>query len=134
MRITGGRGRRVAPDRGSAIVEVVLVLPLLVLVAVAVLQVGLALHVRSTLTAAAADGARVAALAGADPAAGIRRTRALLADNLAGSVVRAVTARSIVVDGLPVMAVRVDADLPLVGLIGPSSLSVVGHAVLEGWQ
>ncbi|MFZ9988363.1 MAG: TadE/TadG family type IV pilus assembly protein, partial [Candidatus Nanopelagicales bacterium] len=39
-------------------VEFALVTPLLLLVALAVLQVTLALHVRATLTAAAAEGAR----------------------------------------------------------------------------
>ena len=49
---------RLREDRGSAVVEFALVTPLLLLVALAVLQVTLALHVRSTLTAAAAEGAR----------------------------------------------------------------------------
>lgn len=119
-------------DRGSAVVEFVLVAPLLLLVAVAVLQVALTMHVRATLTSAAAEGARAAALAGADPGAGIRRTRALLAQNVAGPVVRDVTARRAVVGGLPVMAVRITADLSLVGLLGPQSMTVEGHALQEG--
>jgi hypothetical protein len=118
-------------DRGSAVVEFVLVAPLLLLVAVAVLQVALTMHVRATLTSAAAEGARAAALAGADPGAGIRRTRALLAQNIAGAVVSDVTARRAVVGGLPVIAVRISADLPLVGLLGPRSMTVEGHALQE---
>ncbi|MCX6431346.1 MAG: pilus assembly protein [Actinobacteria bacterium] len=119
-------------DRGSAVVEFVLVVPLLLVVAVGVLQVALALHVRSTLTSAAAEGARAASLAGADPAAGVRRTRVLLDGSLAGGVVRDVSARRAVVDGLPVVEVRIDATLPLIGLLGPTSMSVEGHAVQEG--
>ncbi len=113
-------------------VEFALVAPLLMMLALAVVQVSLALHVRSTLTSAAAEGARAAALAGADPGAGVRRARSLLAGNVAGSVVRDVTAYSGMVGGLQVMEVRIEADLPLVGLLGPSVLSVTGHALREG--
>ena len=84
--------RRSRGDRGSAAVEFALVAPLLMVLAIAVVQVALALHVRATLTAAAAEGARAASLAGADPRAGVLRARELLADNVAGSVVREVTA------------------------------------------
>ena len=119
-------------DHGSAVVEFVLVVPLLLVVAVGVLQVALALHVRSTLTSAAAEGARAASLAGADPAAGVRRTRGLLDGSVAGGVVRDVTARGSVVDGLPVVEVRIDATLPLVGLLGLTAMSVEGHALQEG--
>jgi hypothetical protein len=118
-------------DRGSAVVEFALVAPLVLLVALAVLQVALALHVRATLTSAAAEGARAAALAGADPASGVRRARVMLAQNVAATVVRHVTAQRTTVDGLPVMAVRIEATLPLVGLLGPTTMTVVGHALQE---
>jgi Flp pilus assembly protein TadG len=121
-------------DRGSAIVEFVLVAPLLVAVAVAVLEFALVLHVRATLTAAAADGARAASLAGADPASGVRRARLLLADNLAGSVVRTVTAGRVVLEGRAVMVVRIEAGLPFAGLLGPAVLAVEGHSLREGWS
>lgn len=113
-------------------VEFALVTPLVLLLALAVIQVALALHVRSTLTSAAAEGARAAALAGADPTAGIRRARSLMAQNFAGSVVRRVEAGPATVDGLAVMTVRIDATLPLVGLLGPTTMTVVGHALQEG--
>jgi hypothetical protein len=64
----------------------------------------------------------------------VRRTRKLLDGGLAGSVVRDVSARAVVTGGLPVMAVRIDAVLPLLGLLGPQALTVEGHAVREGWQ
>jgi Flp pilus assembly protein TadG len=120
-------------DDGSAVVEFVLVLPLLLLVAVAILQLLLALHVRSTLISAAAEGARAAALAGAAPDAGVARTRALLGDTLAGTVVLDIAARPSRVDGLDVMVVTVDATLPLVGLLGPTRMTVAGTALREGW-
>jgi Flp pilus assembly protein TadG len=119
-------------DRGSAVVDFVLVAPLLLLLGLAVVQFALVLHVRATLTSAAAEGARAASLAGADPLAGVRRARALVADNVAGSVVRRVTAGSVTVSGLPVMAVRIEAVLPLLGLLGPTTMTVEGHALQEG--
>ena len=118
-------------DRGSAVVEFALVAPLLLLLALAVIQVAFALHVRATLTAAASEGARAAALAGADPAAGARRARAVLAQNVAASVVRGITARRATVDSLPVMVVQIEATLPVVGLLGPTAMTVVGHALQE---
>ena len=126
------RAERAEGDRGSAVVEFVLVAPLVLLLGLAVLQVALALHVRATLTAAAAEGARAAALAGSDPAAGIRRARSLLDANLAGPVVRDVSAARATVDGLPVITVRIVGRLPLVGLLGPTALVVEGHALQEG--
>jgi Flp pilus assembly protein TadG len=110
----------------------VLVAPLVLLLAVAVVQVGLALHVRSVLSLAASEGARAAALAGSDPSAGVRRARALAATGVAAGVVGDVTAERTVVDGLPVVTVRITADLPLVGLLGPEAMTVEGHALSEG--
>jgi len=124
--------RRLRGERGSAVVEFALVAPLVLALGLAVLQAALALHVRTTLISAASEGARAAALAGADPTAGVRRARALLEQNIAGSVVRDVTATRTVLDGLPVIEVRIDGELPLVGLLGPSVLTVTGHALREG--
>ena len=123
-----------ANERGSAVVEFALVTPLLLMLALGVIQLVLALHVRATLTSAAAEGARAAALAGADPLAGVARTRALLEQNVAGAAVDEVSARRTVVGGLPVMAVRIEARLPLAGLLGPAILSVEGHALREEGQ
>ena len=49
-----GRG-----ERGAAVVDFVLVLVVLVPLFLGLLQVGLVLHVRNTLTAAASEGARL---------------------------------------------------------------------------
>lgn len=126
--------RRRGGDRGSASVEFALVAPLLLLLAVAVVQVALALHVRVTLTAAAAEGARAASLAGADPAAGVVRAREVLAGTVSGAVVREVSASRVAIEGMPVMVVRIDAAVPLVGLLGPEAMTVEGHALREGWS
>jgi Flp pilus assembly protein TadG len=119
-------------EDGSAIVEFVVVVPLLLLLVLAVVQVGLALLVRSTLVSAAAEGARVAAVAGGDPATGVRRTRSALATSLADGVVESVSARTVSVSGVSAVDVEVRARLPLVGLLGPSALVVHGHAIAEG--
>lgn len=118
-------------DRGSSVVEFTLVAPLVLLVALAVLQVALALHVRSTLTAAAAEGARVAALADSGLAAGERRTHAVLADVLGGGTATTVEASRTTIAGAPAVRVRITGRLPLVGLLGPSVLTVEGHALTE---
>ena len=118
-------------DRGSAVVEFALVMPLLLALALAVIQVALVLHVRATLTSAAAEGARAAAIAGSDPEAGVRRARYLLSRNVEGSIVEAISARRTVIDGLPVIAVQIDATVPLVGLLGPAGMTIVGHALVE---
>ena len=118
-------------ERGSAVVDFALVAPLLILVAVAVMQVALTLHVRSTLTAAAAEGARAAALAGSELSAGERRTRDLLDGNLASSVVTGVHASRVLERGVVMTQIQIDARLPLFGLLGPNLMQVTAHALEE---
>lgn len=124
---------RTHPEQGSAVLEFVLVAPLVIVLLVALLQFALVLHVRATLTSAAAEGARAASLAGADAEAGVLRTRMLLAETVAGGVVRDIRVRPSTVGPVEVMVVRIDADLPLVGLLGPTAMSVEGRALVEGW-
>ena len=62
-------------DRGSAVVEFTLVGVLLTVLFLALLQLGLALHVRNTLVASAAEGARYAANADRTPDEGAAVTR-----------------------------------------------------------
>lgn len=122
---------RLREDRGSAVVEFALVTPLLLLVALAVLQVILALHVRSTLTAAAAEGARAGALAGAGLAVAESRTRDVLDDALGGDAAQDVVASRTRLEGVEVVRVMVTARLPLLGTLGPTALTVEGHAIAE---
>lgn len=121
------RGR----DRGSAVVEFVLVCPLLVLLAVAVTQLVLLGHTRSVLLTAAGEGARAGALAGADPGAGVARARSLADTALAPGAVDHATGEVTVIDGLPVLEVRLMARVPLVPPLGAIDVEVVGHALLE---
>ena len=106
--------------------------PLLLVLLLGVLQIALAMHVRATLTAAAAEGARVAALSGSSLSRGEQRTRDVLADSLAGGRVGGVSASRERLAGVEVVAITVTASLPLIGLLGPTSLQVTGHAVQEG--
>lgn len=119
-------------DEGNAVVEFALVTPLLIVLLLGVLQIALALHVRATLTAAAAEGARVAALSGSSLDAGVARTRAVLGTSLAEGALAEVTAHRATESGLHVVEVNVSGTLPLIGMLGPTTLQVSGHAVQEG--
>jgi Flp pilus assembly protein TadG len=119
-------------DRGSAVVEFTLVGVLLTVLFLAVLQLGLAIFVRNTLVASAAEGARYAANADRSPEDGAEVTRRLIRDSLADSLSDDVAAGYETVDGVPTVYVEVRARLPLVGLLGPARGIVVrGHAVEE---
>jgi len=118
-------------DDGDATVEFALVAPLLLLVTLAVLQLSLALHVRSVLIGAATEGARLAAMAGGDAAAGEQRTERILAESIAGTTLRETAVRVDRAGPVPVAAVDVTVDLPLIGLLGPAPMTVTGRAVLE---
>jgi Flp pilus assembly protein TadG len=117
-------------DRGSAVVEFALITPVVLAVVLAVVQVILAMHVRATMTSAAAEGARAGALAGSSVATAQARTREILDEALGdtGATVQADRSR---VEGLPVIRVRVTSTLPLVGLLGPTAMTVEGHALEE---
>lgn len=124
--------RREDASRGSAVVDFVLVGALTTLLFASVLQLVLVLHVRATLVDCAAEGARFGALADSTPEAGAARTRELIASTLAPGFADDVRAEAAVLDGLPVVRVRVSAPLPLVGLVGPSDfITVEGHALRE---
>ena len=69
---------RLRDDRGSAPAEFVMVGALLTVLTLSVMQLGLALHIRNTVLDAAAEGARVAALADNGLADGVARTTDLI--------------------------------------------------------
>lgn len=112
--------------------EFTLVGVLLTALFLALLQLGLALHVRNTLTASAAEGARYAANADRDATSGAGVTQQLIRDTLADSFARDVSSGFETVDGVPTVYVEVRATLPVFGLLGPPrSLVVRGHAIEE---
>ncbi len=122
---------RLASEDGNASVEFALVAPLLMLVALAVLQLMLAIHVRSVVTSAAIEGARVAALADGDLARAESRTRSILESNIAGAAVHSITASQVTEGENEMFAMVVETELPLIGFYGPTSMKLTGHALAE---
>lgn len=118
-------------DVGAAPVEFVLVAPLVLLLVLATVQLTLALYVRNTLVAAAAESARLAADRGATPAQARALALGVLSHQLAGGVVTGVQVTTVTRGGVRLEQVRLNARLPLVGLLGPTSLAVTGHALAE---
>jgi Flp pilus assembly protein TadG len=124
--------RRARREDGSAVVDFVLVMVLLVPLVLGIAQVGLVLHVRNTLAAAASEGARASAPLGATPADGAERTRRMIREALADRYADDVDASLTTVAGQPGTVVEVRARVPALGLLGPSvPVTVRGHAVRE---
>lgn len=125
------RGRR-DEQRGSAVVDFVLVLVVLIPVFLGILQVALVLLVRNTLAAAASEGARYAATADRGPEDGAALTRSQIDGAVSGRFARDVTVRRVIVNGAPGIEVTVHATVPALGIGGPGiDLSVTGHAIEE---
>ncbi|ROR97572.1 TadE-like protein [Salana multivorans] len=123
-------------ERGSAIAEFTMTSALVVVVVLALVQLTFALWVRTVLIDAAAEGARLAALAGGDELAAASRAAELVASTLGSGYQPSVSVHreddALGVPGYDVMAVELSAPLPVLGLLGPpGALSVTGHAVVE---
>ncbi|MDN4476628.1 TadE/TadG family type IV pilus assembly protein [Demequina sp. SYSU T00192] len=118
-----------AADEGSAVVELVLVAVLVVAVALGVLQVALAAHVRSTLTACASEGARVVAVARQGDDAGAARAAACAEASLGLGTVVAVAREDL--GGRPAVRVTVTGDAPVL-LWSAGTVEASGRALLEG--
>jgi len=123
-------------ERGSAVVDFVLVSILIMVLLLAVLQVAVYVHLRNVVTASAQAGARYAANADVDSAAGAGRTVEVVA--------RATSQRTAVglactsteeadASGLTLVVVRCSGSVPtlLAGLGNLLPLQVTGHAVKE---
>ncbi len=122
------RGR----ERGSAVVDFVLVLVVLLPLFLGILQVALVLMVRNTLASAAAEGARYAATIDRGPEDGVARTRQQIDAAISGRFARDVDASTVMIDGAPAVEVTVQATVPALGLGGPAiSIEVSGHAIEE---
>jgi TadE-like protein len=72
------RGRRSSVRRGTAIVEMAIVLPLLILLLLGIIEFGYMMYVQHNLVNAAAQGARTGILPGATVSLMIERTRETL--------------------------------------------------------
>ncbi|AYY15248.1 pilus assembly protein [Actinobacteria bacterium YIM 96077] len=119
-------------DRGAAVVEFTLVSALLTMLFLGILQLGFAIHVRNTVVASAAEGARYAANANRSLADGQARTQMLLAESLSSQLSTDVGARIVDVGGAATVEVTVTTTLPLVGMLGiEQGMTVTGHAMAE---
>ena len=124
---TGGRR-----EGGVAVVDFVLVLMVLIPLVLGILHVGLVLLIRNTLAAAASEGARLAATADRDPTDGVALTREQIDGAISGKFAQDVTVRRRMVGGAPGVEVVVRAEVPALGLFGPTvQLEVSGSAVEE---
>ncbi len=126
--------RRPAGDRGDGVVDFVLVSVLLLVLFLAVVQVGVVLHVRTVLVAAAAEGARYGANADRTPAQGAARTREVAGDALSADRAArlSVAGRTTTVQGYEAVEVEITGPLPALLPVGPLTLTVRGHALREG--
>ena len=124
-------------ERGSAVVDFVMVSTLIVALLLAVLQVAVYVHVRNVVTASAQAGARYAANADVDSAAGAPRTvevvaRATSVQTAEG--LRCTSADEVDGTGLTLVVVRCSGSVPslLAALGNRLPLEVTGRAVKEG--
>lgn len=116
-------------ERGSAVVDFVLVGSLLTVIFIAVIQLALVLHVRNTLIDAAASGARYASLEDRGVADARSRTEALISMALSESYAQNVSVDQVTYRGAATIEVNIMAPLPVIGLIGPGGVvEVSGHA------
>lgn len=129
---TNIRNLDVESDRGSAVVEFLLVSILVVVLVMAVLQLALALHVRNILIDSVGEGARYGALADSSPTAGVERARVLIAGALSHRYAENISYQIVDISGQSVLEMTASTPIPVVGLVGPTgSLTVKGRAVIE---
>ena len=132
LRAPAGLSGASASERGAAVVDFVLVVVVVLPLFLGVLQVALVLHVRNTLTSAASEGARYAAVVDRPLGAGVVRTREQISGALAARFARRVSAQPVSLGGAPGVRVQVRAEVPPLGLWGPGvALLAEGHAVKE---
>ncbi|MFJ2618143.1 TadE family protein [Glutamicibacter sp. NPDC087344] len=134
IRRTKRAGRRNCNgDHGSAVAEFVMITTLLIVLAFSIIQLALALHVRNTLTDAAANGAHYGALANRSPADAAGRTRTLITESLNGSFAQDVSVATTVIGESQLVTVTVNTRVPLVGFLPNGwNLSVSSDAVRYG--
>ncbi len=125
------RWRPYSSDQGSAPLQFVVALPIFVLISVTIIQLVLVLHIKATLTEAATEGARAAALAGSSPARGVARVNAALAGDISRSAVSSVTIRPRTISGTQLLETTIQARIPIMGVLGTVNLVVRGHALAE---
>jgi Flp pilus assembly protein TadG len=119
-------------DRGSSVVDFVLVGTLLTALTLGVIQLGVGVYVRNVLHDAAVEGAHYAALADTAIVEGAERTRLVISRAIGSGFAQDVTVQNSTALGYATVEVRVRAALPVIGLIGiPGMLEVSAHAPVE---
>jgi Flp pilus assembly protein TadG len=123
-------------ERGSAVVEFVLVSVLIVVLLLAVLQVAVYVHVRNVVTASAQEGARYAANADVDSSLGAGRTVEVVAgatSQQTAAGLSCTSAEETDPSGLTLVVVRCAGAVPslLADLGNLLPLEVTGRAVKE---
>ena len=136
VRAEGGRGVLSDGERGSAVVDFVMVSLLIVTLLLAVLQVAVYVHVRNVVTASAQQGARYAANADVDSAAGAPRTVEVVARATSVQTAQGLmcaSAEEADPSGLTLVVVRCSGSVPsLLSALGNLlPLDVTGRAVKE---
>jgi Flp pilus assembly protein TadG len=122
-------------QRGSAVVDFVLLAVILMPLVLGILHLALVLHVRNTLVSAASEGARYAATLDRGPADGRARAAQEITGALSGRFARNIDVRRASIGGAPGVVVTIRATVPPLGLWGPStSLTATGHAIDEAGQ
>lgn len=120
-------------ERGSAVVDFVLVSGLLTVLFLGVLQLTLMLHVRNSLIDAASSGARYGALADRVPDDAVVRARDLISGAVGPGFAQDITAIETQDGDDRLITVTIRAPFPVVGLLGPDrALEVNGRAERVG--
>jgi Flp pilus assembly protein TadG len=131
----GGRASvtgAVASERGSAVVDFVMVGGLLTMFFLAIIQLALVLHVRNTLIDAASSGARYGTLADRGVLDAEERAGALVGMALNSEFAQDISTSEVNFQGLRTLEVTIKAPMPVIGLIGPRDmLEVKGHAAVQ---
>ncbi|MDT0143070.1 TadE/TadG family type IV pilus assembly protein [Microbacterium sp. PRC9] len=128
-------GADLRDDAGASPVEFVLVGTLLTVLTLGVLQFGLAVYVRNVVHDAAVEGAYHAALADTTLADGAQRTRDIVGRAIGAEYATDVRVQESAALGQRTVEVRVQATLPLVGLLGaPRGMEVTAHAPVESFD
>lgn len=127
----GARGRR-RSERGSAVVDFVMILVVLLPMFAALLQLSLVLHVRNTLSSAAAEGARRAAVTGATPEDGTAKAAEQIVGTLNAKYAEGIDISLTTIGGAPAYEVVITAEVPALGIGGPAiAIEVSGNAIIE---
>lgn len=98
----------------------------------ALLQLSLVLHVKNTLSSAAAEGARRAAVTGATPDDGVAKAREQIVGTLNEKFAQDITITDTSMGGAPAYRVVITAKVPALGIGGPAiALTASGSAIIE---